>query len=318
MPGGHMDRRGGAPVNGMAVGRTGRSGRGRGVEPRFLGYVLVAPALILIVIVALVPLAQGFWFSLEHYHLDDPGATHFVGLDNYRYLLSKDPYFWPDISTTLIFTVATVLLETALGMVFALVLHRQFRGRGLMRAATLVPWAIPTVISAKMWQWMWDDQEGVINGILTRLHIVQSPVVWLAEASTAMPAIIITDVWKTTPFMALLLLAGLQTIPEDLYEAARIDGSTGLQAFLHVTLPLLRPALLVALIFRTLAAFQVFDVIFTLTKGASGTESIAIYNYRTWNELNIGYSSAISVVIFLCILLISALYMFVLGRQSRA
>jgi len=287
------------------------------VEPRFLGYVLVAPALILIVIVALVPLAQGFWFSLQHYHLDDPGATRFVGLDNYRYLLSKDPYFWPDISTTLIFTVATVLLETALGMVFALVLHRQFRGRGLMRAATLVPWAIPTVISAKMWQWMWDDQEGVINGILTRLHIVQSPVVWLAEASTAMPAIIITDVWKTTPFMALLLLAGLQTIPEDLYEAARIDGSTGLQAFLHVTLPLLRPSIVVACIFRTITALQTFDIPATMTRGGPGnaTTTLAMYIHQTTVDfLDLGYGSALAVAMFVLSTAISVVYL----RHIRA
>jgi ABC-type sugar transport system permease subunit len=187
-----------------------------------------------------------------------------------------------------------------------------------MRAAMLAPWAIPTVISARMWTWMWNDQQGVINALLQGLHIIKNPVVWLAEPSTAIPAIIITDVWKTTPFMALLLLAGLQTISDDLYEAARIDGATGFQAFISITLPLLRPALMVALIFRTLAAFQVFDVIYAMTQGASGTESIAIYNYKTWNELNIGYSSAISVVIFLCILGISVLYMAALGRQSAA
>jgi ABC-type sugar transport system permease subunit len=166
-----------------------------------------------------------------------------------------------------------------------------------------------------MWQWMWNDQQGVINALLMKLHIISSPVVWLANPSTAMPAIIITDVWKTAPFMALLLLAGLQTIPEDLYEAAKIDGATGIQAFLRVTFPLLRPALVVALIFRTLDAFRVFDVIFTMTQGSSGTESIAVYNFRTWNELNIGYSSTISVIIFICIVGISTLYMRVLGRR---
>ena len=303
----------------VALKGSGKRGSNRqALEPRFLGYVLVAPALLLIVVVAIVPLVQGFWFSLKHYHLDDPAATHFVGLANYQYLFSQDPFFWPDIRFTLTFTAATVILETVLGLVFALVLHKSFPGRGLMRAAMLVPWAIPTVISARMWSWMWNDQEGVINGVLQRLHIINTPIVWLAEPSTSVPAIIITDVWKTTPFMALLILAGLQTIPDDLYEAARIDGATGVQAFLHVTLPLLRPALLVALIFRTLAAFQVFDVIYAMTSGATGTESIAIYNYKTWNELNIGYSSAISVVIFLCILGISALYMFALGRQASS
>lgn len=299
--------------------QSGRSQpKGYSLEPRFLGYVLVIPAVLLILIVAIVPLVQGFWYSLQHYHLDDPTATHFVGLANFQYLFTQDPFFWPDIQVTVVFTAVTVALETALGLVFALVLHKAFPGRGVMRAAMLVPWAIPTVISARMWAWMWNDQLGIINGILQRLHIISKPVVWLAEPSTALPAIIITDVWKTAPFMALLLLAGLQTIPEDLYEAARIDGATGVGAFLHVTLPLLRPALLVALIFRTLAAFQVFDVIYTMTQGSSGTESIAIYNYKTWNELNIGYSSAISVVIFLCILGISALYMFVLGQQADA
>ena len=292
----------------------------RGIEPRALAYLLVAPAIVLIVAVAIVPLVQGFWYSLLHYHFTDPLHTHWVGLANYQFLLTKDPYFWPDIGVTVYFTVATVLLETALGMVFALVMHRSFRGRGFMRASVLVPWAIPTVISAKMWQWMWNDQLGVINGVLQALHLQspKNPVVWLSDPSTAMPAIIITDVWKTTPFMALLLLAGLQTISEDLYEAGRIDGATGWQAFWRITFPLLRPALLVALIFRTLDAFRVFDVIFTMTQGSSGTESIAIYNYKTWNELNIGYSSAISVVIFMCILGIAILYMRALGRRPTA
>lgn len=292
-----------------------------GIEPRALGYVLVAPAVLLIIIVAIMPLLQGFWYSLLHYHLDDPLATHFVGLANYQYLLlGQDPFFWPDIWTTVQFTVATVLVETILGMVFALVMHRSFKGRGIMRAAVLVPWAIPTVISAKMWQWMWNDQLGVINGVLEQLHLMKAsaPLVWLASPSTAVPAIIITDVWKTTPFMALLLLAGLQTISGDIYEAAKIDGATGWQAFWRVTLPLVRPALLVALIFRTLDAFRVFDVIFTMTQGASGTESIAIYNYRTWNELNIGYSSAISVIIFICIVGMASAYMWALGRRPTA
>src|SRR5262249_49759529 len=158
-------------------------------------------------------------------------------------------FFWPDMGVTLYFTVVTVLLETLLGLVFALVMHRSFRGRGLMRASVLVPWAIPTVISAKMWALMWNDQLGVINGVLQQLNIINSPTVGLAPANAALPAIFITDVWKTAPFMALLILAGLQTISGDLYEAAKIDGATGLQAFWRVTLPLLRPALVVALIF---------------------------------------------------------------------
>lgn len=300
------------------AGPRGKMGSTRhGIEPRSLGYILVAPAVLAIIVVAIVPLAQGFWYSLFHYRLTDPLNTRFVGLANYQYLFTQDPYFWPDMGVTVYFTIATVVLETALGMAFALVMHRSFRGRGLMRAAVLVPWAIPTVISAKMWAFMWNDQEGVINGVLQQLHIIKSPIVWLASANTALPAIIITDVWKTAPFMA-LLLAGLQTISEDLYEAAKIDGATGLQAFWRVTLPLLRPALVVALIFRTLDAFRVFDVIFTMTGGASGTESIGVYNYRTWNELNIGYSSAISAVIFICIVGIATLYMRALGRSPTS
>jgi len=289
---------------------------GRGIEPRFLGYILITPALLAILAVAIVPLAQGFWYSLFHYHLDDPGSTHFVGLSNYKYALTQDPSFWPDMWVTVYFSVVSVLLETLVGLVFALVMNRAFRGRGLLRAAILVPFAIPTVISAKMWALMWNDQEGVINGVLLQLHIINAPIVWLANASTAMPAIIFTDVWKTAPFMALLLLAGLQNISADLYEAAKIDGATGLQAFLRITLPLLRPALLVALIFRTLDAFRVFDVIFTMTGGSSGTESIGVLTFRRWNELNIGYSSALAVIIFICIVVIATIYMRVLGQQA--
>lgn len=283
----------------------------------WLGYALVAPAILLILAVAIYPLFTGIWYSFLHYDLEftPPGTTDFVGLRNYQHLL-QDARFWSDLWTTLYFTIATVAIETVLGLVFALVIHRKFPGRGLMRAAVLVPWAIPTIITAQIWKWMWNDQLGVINAILQQLHILRTSVVWLGNPATSLPAIIITDVWKTTPFMALLILAGLQVISDDLYEAARIDGASAWQAFWSVTLPLLRPSLTVALIFRTLQAFQVFDVIYALTQGASGTESLGMYDQEVWQQLQISYSSTISVAIFVVILVISGIYIRVLGQQE--
>jgi trehalose/maltose transport system permease protein len=196
-----------------------------------------------------------------------------------------------------------VLLETLLGLAIALVIHSNFRGRGGVRTAMLVPWAIPTVVSASMWQWMYHDVFGVVNDILVyRLHLLDQKVAWLANPATALPAIIAVDVWKTTPFMALLLLAGLQLIPGDVYEASTVDGASKIQQFFQITLPLLKPALLVALIFRTLDAFRVFDVIYVMKQFSSETMTVAVYTRQQLIDLALlGRGSAAAVIIFLCI-----------------
>ena len=215
------------------------------------------------------------------------------------------------------FTVVSVSLETLLGLAIALIIHSNFKGRGLVRTAILIPWAIPTVVSAKMWQWMLHDVYGIINILGVKLGILSQKVAFLARPELVLPAIIAVDVWKTTPFMALLLLAGLQLIPEELYEAASIDGANRWQQFWAITLPLLTPALVVALIFRTLDALRVFDVIFVMSGVNPATRTLAVYNRQTLIDFqDLGYGSAISVAILLLIFLFVVVYMRTLGREA--
>lgn len=289
--------------------------RQQGLTQTQLAGLLMLPALVTIFLVTVYPLTQTFLFSLQEYNLKFAASRHYIGLANYVELFG-DARFQAALRQTLFFTVVSVSLELVLGLAVALTINRPFFGRGLVRAAVLVPWAIPTVISARMWEWMYNDQFGVINDILLRLSLIHEPQAWLGKPATAMWAIIVTDVWKTTPFMALLLLAGLQIIPEELYEAAMIDGASAWQRFQRITLPLLRPAILVALVFRTLDAFRVFDVVYVLTGGASKTETLAVMNQEVFfSFLEFGYGSAISVLIFVFIALFSGLYMRLLGLK---
>lgn len=287
----------------------------RGLSQTQLAGLLMSPALIVIALIIVYPLFQTFLLSLQDYNLKFPAMRKYVGLANYV-RLAHDPLFQAAFKQTLFFTVVSVATELVLGLLVALVINRPFFGRGLVRAAVLVPWAIPTVVSSRMWEWMYNDQFGVINDVLLKLHLISESKAWLGDPATAMWAVIATDVWKTTPFMALLLLAGLQIIPEELYEAAAIDGANAWQRFWRITLPLLKPAILVALIFRTLDAFRVFDVIFVMTRGASGTETLAVLNQRVlFSFLEFGYGSAISVLIFVSLFIFSVLYIRVLGLR---
>jgi trehalose/maltose transport system permease protein len=267
-----------------------------------LAWWLLLPSLLVVALVALVPLAQTIYQSLTNERLASGRAVQFVGLKNYVDL-AGDEAFRHAIWITILFTVLTVLFETVLGMGIALVVNSNFKGRGPMRAAMLVPWAIPTVVAAQVWKWMYHDIYGVFNDLLVqRLHILSSNVAWLADPATSVPAIAAVDIWKTTPFMALLLLAGLQVIPTDIYEAADVDGANPVQQFLRLTLPLLRPALLVALIFRTLDALRVFDVFYVMFGNRADTMPMAVYaqqNIVSFSDL--GYGGAISVAIFLII-----------------
>jgi trehalose/maltose transport system permease protein len=267
-----------------------------------LAWLLLAPTLAVVAFVALYPLLQTIWQSFTDARLASGREPQFVGLRNYERLIG-DQTFLNSIGVTVQFTVLTIIFEFILGLIIAMVINSNFRGRGAMRAAMLVPWAIPTVISAQMWKWMYHDVYGVINDLLVnKLHLLQQNVAFLAESSTAIPAISAVDIWKTTPFVALLLLAGLQVIPHDVYEAARVDGANPLQQFFQITLPLLRPAILVTLIFRTLDALRVFDVFYVMFGATPNTQTMAIYNQQTIVAFSrLGYGATISIAIFLII-----------------
>jgi trehalose/maltose transport system permease protein len=265
-------------------------------------WLFLAPSLIVILLVAGYPLFRTFQLSLTQTSmLQFPLKAQFVGLLNFKFLL-QDAQWWRSVQNTVVFTVSSVAVETVLGLGIAMLVNARFPGRGAMRTAMLIPWAIPTVVSAQMWRWMYNDVYGVINDIMMKLHLIDKPYAWLANPKLMLPAVISVDVWKTTPFMALLLLAGLQTIPNELYEAARVDGATAWQNFVRVTLPLLRPALLVALIFRTLDALRVFDAIYVMTGTTPNTMSMSVYARQQLVDFGLlGYGSAISVGIFFII-----------------
>lgn len=279
---------------------------------------LVLPALLTIVLVAVFPLFWTLWESLHLHDLRMPWlGKPFVGLDNYLEAF-RDPRFWGALGHTAFFAATSVALELIIGLWLALALNRAFRGRGLVRAAVLVPWAIPTVVSALLWRFMFEGQHGIVNTALVSLGFLAEPVVWFIQPAAAWVPVVLADVWKTTPFVALLLLAGLQNIDASLYEAARIDGASAWRQFRHVTLPLLKPALLVALIFRTLDAFRVFDLIYALTGGGPGTstEPIALYTFNVLlQNLQFGYGSALSVIVFVVTFGLALLYIRFLGAE---
>jgi len=274
-----------------------------------LAWILVAPSILVVVLVALYPLFQSFRLSFTNARFGSPRPEQYVGFDNYVRLFN-DQVFISAFGHTLTFTIASVAIETVLGIVIALIINSNFTGRGVIRTSMLIPWAIPTVVSSQLWRFMYNQDNGVINDLLVyRLGILNSPVAWIANPATSLPAIIAVDVWKTTPFMALLILAGLQIIPGDVYEAATVDGANKWQQFWQITLPLLKPALLVALIFRTLDAFRVFDVVFVMKGAALDTITLAIYARQTMiDEQWLGRGAAASVVIFICIAVLVIIY----------
>jgi trehalose/maltose transport system permease protein len=274
-----------------------------------LAWLLLLPALAVVAIVAIYPLGKTVYQSFTNQEfLAGIEPTKWVGLQNYRDLW-HDTIFRQSVWETIKFTLITVSFEFVLGMIIALVVNSNFKGRGAMRAAMLVPWAIPTVVAAQMWKWMFDDVFGVINDAGVRIHILHHSVAWISQPSTALAAVSAVDIWKTTPFVALLLLAGLQVIPRDLYEAADVDGASKWQQFWRITLPLLRPAILVTLIFRTLDALRVFDVFYVFYGNRPDTQTMAIYAQSTIvSDGHVGYGSAISVAIFLIIGLFVVIY----------
>ena len=286
-----------------------------GPDEERVAWALVAPAVTVIGAVGLLPLLWTLWESLHRHDLRFPWQGRpFVGLDNYVALLGS-ARFWSSLAHTAIFVVLTVTAEVTLGMVLALALHRVARGRAPLRATVLLPWAIPTVVAALVWQFMFADA-GVVNAALAGAGVIDRPLAWFSQALLAWIPLVLADVWKTTPFVALLLLAGLQNIDQRLYEAARTDGASAWQQLVHVTLPLLRPALLVVLVFRTLDAFRVFDLVYVLTGGGPGTatEPVALYTFASLlQHLRFGYGSAVAVVVFAVAFALALLYVRLLG-----
>src|SRR5215217_1332536 len=285
--------------------------RSRDLSERRLAAYMVSPSLLLIALVAAYPIIYAIWLSLHEYSVRVAGLSRWAGFGNYSNIL-QDSEFWAAVKNTFIFTAASVTLETVIGMAMALAMHTAFRGQGLLRTVVLVPWAVLTVVTAMMWRTIFDPTLGVVNAVLG------TDIVWLGESPHAMIVMIIADVWKTAPFMALLLLAGLQVIPGEIYEAAKVDGATMWQRFQKITLPLLMPALLVALIFRTLDALRIFDLPFVLTKGAHGTNTLSLESYQTFQANNIfGEGAAMAIITFLIVMIVSFLYIRFVGGNIR-
>lgn len=291
-----------APPQAGGLRRGSRTDKTR--AERRLGLLLCAPAVIAMLLVTAYPIVYAIILSLQDIDLRFPEEGGFVGLDNYVAVLSSG-LWWQGVFNTAVIAVVSVSVELVLGMAIALIMHRAIFGRGAVRTAVLIPYGIVTVVAAFAWFYAFEPNFGFVNS----LPLIDDDKAWFGERFSSFAVIILAEIWKTTPFMALLLLAGLATIDEGLYEAAKVDGANAVQRFFRITLPLLKPALLVALLFRTLDAFRVFDSIFVMTRGAQDTESISILGYNQLiSRLNLGLGSAVSVLIFLLVLAIAMVF----------
>ena len=283
------------------------------------GWILILPALLVLLFVYGYPILRAFWLSLFTQNLGTELQPIFSGFDNYI-RMAGDGRFWQSFWTTSVFTVSAVLLELLLGLGIAIVLNETFRGRSFVRTAAIIPWALPTALIGLAWAWIFNDQFGIVNDILLRLGLIKTGINWLGEPTLALVSVIIADVWKTTPFISILLLAGLQSISPDLYEAHSIDGATPWQSFYKITLPLLMPQILIALLFRFAQSFGVFDLIAVMTGGGPGgaTEVVSLYIYATvMRYLDFGYGSALVVVTFLLLILAVAIASFLLNKIRK-
>jgi multiple sugar transport system permease protein len=298
-----------APAAAQAPRKGGLSDRAR--SERRTAYLLCAPAVITMLIVTGYPIVYAIYLSLQKYDLRFPSQKEFVGLSNYGEVLSSSTW-WSDVLNTFIITIASVAIELVLGMLLALVMHRAIFGRGAVRAAILVPYGIVTVVAAFAWKYAFATGTGFV-------HIFGANTDPFSSRADSFVVIVMTEVWKTTPFMALLLLAGLALVPDELHEAAKVDGATAWQRFWRITVPLMKPAILVALLFRTLDAFRVFDSVFILTLGANKTETVSILGYNQLiNRLNLGIGSAVSVLIFLSVIAIALFFVKALGASTAS
>jgi multiple sugar transport system permease protein len=275
-------------------------------------HVFLGPALAVLFLVTIYPLMHVIWSSF-HERLLIFDINEFAGIDNYVRLFEDDRY-WRAVGNTFYFAAVSVALELLLGIAFALLLDSVVRGRGVLRAIVLLPWAIPTVVSAKMWEWIYNPDFGILN------HLLGTQINWLGSPFWALNAAVFMDVWKTTPFVALLITAALQEIPDDLYRAARVDGADGPAIFRRITLPLIMPMIVVILIFRSLDAFRVFDAVYVLTGGgpAGTTETLSIYAYNLlFQTLQFGYGSTVALSVFVFVGLLTLLYLALLRRTTR-
>jgi trehalose/maltose transport system permease protein len=282
-------------------------------QRRRAALLFILPLVVVLAGVAGWPLARTIYLGFTDATLATIDAPRFIGIDNFAYLLG-DPVWWRAAQNTLVFAFASVGIETVLGLLIALLLNSELRARGLLRAAVLVPWAIPTIVSAQLWRWMYNDLYGVVNTVLLALGVIDAPQAWTADPHLALAAVVAVDVWKTTPFMTLLILAGLQMLPRELYEAAYVDGVHPLRVFWRITLPLIWPALMVAVVFRILDALRVFDVIYVLTSNSRDTMSMSIYARQYLIEFqDVGIGSAAASLLFAVIALTVAV-MVTVGR----
>ena len=300
-----------APVSAGTVPARRRS---RGIPERRLATLMVAPSVVLIALVALWPIIYAIWLSLHQYSLIRAGVSRWAapaGLGNYIDALGSRE-FWSAVRVTFEFTIASVFLELVIGLAMAMAMHQAFKGRGLLRTVVLVPWAVLTVVTAIMWRTIVDPNLGFVNSLLG------TDTVWLGNSPQALIVMILADAWKTAPFMALLLLAGLQMIPSEIYEAAKVDGATAWQRFRRITLPLLKPALLVALIFRTLDALRAFDLPKVLTNGANDTTTLSLLSQKTFQVNSLyGQGSALAILTFIIVMLVSFGYIRLVGGNLR-
>jgi trehalose/maltose transport system permease protein len=285
-------------------------------------WVLTLPMLTVLLAVAGWPLARTIWLGFTDANLSNLDNWNFVGLDNYfgEHGLLADRDWWNSVWNTLVFTVLSVSLETFFGLVIALMLNHPSRIRTLLRATMLIPWAIPTVVSAKLWSWMLHDQYGVVNHYLQALGLmsVTAPIAWTADPDLALFSVVIVDVWKTTPFMALLILAALQLVPQDCYEAARVDGVPPLRVFTRITLPMIMPGIVVAMIFRTLDAMRVFDLVYVMTSNSRDTKVMSIYVREQMIDFQqVGFGSTAATMLFFVIALMTTIYIVLARKRLR-
>jgi len=293
------------------------SGRNRGsiwgclIEGPLFKYLLVTPAILLSAVLILYPALKGVWTSFHRVNLAQPWqGTPFVGLDNYANLF-RDPIFWRAFRNTLIYTFGAVTGQFFLGLITALLLNRSFRGRGLVRGLILLPWVMPGVVAALMWGWMYNPDVGVINDLLFKTRIISHPIAWLADPSTAMLAVIGVAIWKGFPFFAVTLLAGLQTIPRELYEAADIDGASYLRKFIYITLPLIKEIVLITTTLRFSGIFVYADLVYVLTEGgpANATMTLPVYAFlKAYNNFDFGYAAAVSITMVLFLFVLALVY----------
>lgn len=287
---------------------------------RLLAWALIVPAFIVVFALIFMPIVRAFWMSLHIIDLKRPALGQpFVGLANYIDIF-QDSFFWASVNRTTYFMVVSIAIELVIGIAVALLLNQEFKGRGLLRAIILIPWALPITIDAIMWKWILNPSYGALNSLLWQLGIIDSYRSWLSDPFGALNMVILADIWKVTPLVVLLVLAALQTIPKSLYEAAVVDGANRWYNFWHITIPLLRPTLAIVLVIRTMDAFKVFDIIYIMTSGgpSDGTKVIAYYTYlEAFSFLRFGRGAALAYLMTIFILFLAFIYVRLIHRETE-